>query len=74
MVDLIPEEYTRRTETVGGYTVAITCYRLGGVYHAKAEISIPGAGARIASAEESARDAAEKKVLAEARHLIEKQP
>lgn len=72
--EFVPEDYSRRTETVGGYTVAITCYRLGSVYYAKAEIDIPGAGARIASVEENAREAAEQKVLAEARRLIEKQP
>jgi hypothetical protein len=45
---------------------------LGRVYHAKAEIHIPGAGARLAAAEDSDRDAAEGKVLAESRRLIEK--
>ncbi|MFQ5776665.1 MAG: hypothetical protein ACE5IP_01510 [Terriglobia bacterium] len=71
--EFVPEDYSRRTEIVGGYNVAITCYRLGKVYHAKAEIQIPGAGARIAAVKDSDRDTAEQKVLAEARRLIEKQ-
>lgn len=70
--EFVPEDYSRRTESVGGYTVAVVSYRLGDVYHAKAEIYIPGAGARIAAAQGSARAAAEEKVLAEARRLIEK--
>lgn len=70
--EFVPEDYSRRTEAVGGYTVAITSYRLGSVYHAKAEIDIPGAGARLARAEDAAQAAAEEKVLAKARRLIEK--
>jgi hypothetical protein len=69
---LTPEDYSRRTETIGGYPVAITSYRLGSTYHAKAEINLPGAGARIANAEDTTREGAEGKVLAEARRLIEK--
>ncbi|HKZ53563.1 MAG TPA: hypothetical protein VJ085_09840 [Candidatus Acidoferrales bacterium] len=70
--ELVPEDYSRRTEPVGDYTVAIISYRLGSVYHAKAEIHIPGAGARLAAAQDSDRNVAEEKVLAEARRLIEK--
>lgn len=70
--ELIPEEHSRRIETVGGYPIAITSYRLGGVYWAKAEIDIVGAGARLAAAEDVTREAAEAKVLVEARRLIEK--
>ena len=70
--ELIPEEYSRRTETVGTYPIAITSYRLGPTYYAKAEIDLPGAGARLAAAEGTSREAAEDKVLAEARRLIEK--
>lgn len=67
-----PENYSRRTETVGGYTVAITSYRLGSLYHAQAEIHLPGAGARLARAADGVQAAAEEKVLAEARRLIER--
>lgn len=69
---LVPEDYSRRTESVGGYPIAITSYRLGSTYYAKAEIHLPGAGARIAAAENATREAAESKVLAEAHRLIEK--
>ncbi len=70
--ELVPEEYSKRTEMIGGYPVAITSYRLGTTYHAKAEIALPGAGARIAAAEESTRAGAEEKALAWARRQIEK--
>jgi len=40
--------------------------------YAKAEIDLPGAGARLAAAEDITREAAEDKVLVEARRLIEK--
>ena len=69
---LIPEDQSRRIETVGGYLIAISSYRLDATYYAKAEIHIPGAGARIAAAEGTTCAAAEVKVLVEARHLIEK--
>lgn len=70
--ELIPEENSCRTETVADYPVAITSYRLGSTYYAKAEIHLPGAGARLAAAEDITREAAEDKVLAVARRLIEK--
>ena len=70
--ELIPEDNSRRTESVAGFPVAITTYRLGSTYYAKAEIDLPGAGARLAAAEANTRAAAEDKVLAEARRLIEK--
>ena len=70
--ELMPEDNSRRTETVAGYPIAITSYRLGSTYYAKAEIDLPGAGARLAAAEGTTRQAAEDKVLAEARRLIEK--
>lgn len=70
--ELIPEDNSRHTETVAGYPVAISSYRLGSTYYAKAEIDLPGAGARLAAAEDITREAAEDRVLAEARRLIEK--
>ena len=68
----IPEDHSRRVETVAGYAVVITSYRLGSTYYAKAEIDLPGAGARLAAAEDLTREAAEDSVLAAARRLIEK--
>ncbi len=70
--ELIPEDQSRRIETVGGYPIAISSYRPGTTYYAKAEIHIPGAGARIAAAEGTTGAAAEDKVLVEARRLIAK--
>ena len=70
--ELIPEDNSRRTETVAGYPVAITSYQLGSTYYAKAEIHLPGAGARLAAVEDITREAAEDKVLAVARRLLEK--
>jgi len=70
--ELIPEDQSRRIETVGSYPIAISSYPLGATYYAKAEIHIPGAGARIAAAEGTTGAAAEDKVLVEARRLIEK--
>jgi hypothetical protein len=68
---LTPEDYLKRTELVGQYPVEITSYRLGGVFYAKAEIKIPGAGARLAWAQEPTEQAAMEKVLAEARRLLQ---
>ena len=38
--ELIPEEYSKRTETIGDYPVTITFYRLGSTYNAKAEVPV----------------------------------
>jgi hypothetical protein len=70
--ELVPADLFRHTETVGGYPIAISSYRLANTYYAKAEIALAGAGGRIAAAEDVTREAAEAKVLAEARRLIEK--
>ncbi len=70
--EFFAEEYQQRKESVGGYTVAIRSYRMGGAYYALAEIDLPGAGARLATAKNADRHAAEEQVLAEARRLIEK--
>ena len=67
----VPEEYSRRTEKVRGYSVAIISYRLGSTYYAQAEIDLPGAGARLARAQDRSREAAEATVWAEARRRIE---
>ncbi len=72
MPEVVPEEYSSRIETVGGYSVAITSYRLGTRWFGKAEIKIPGAGARIADSEATTKAAAEGAVLSEARRLIER--
>ena len=60
----------KRTETIAHYPVTLTSYRLAATYQAKVEVTVPGAGARIASVQESTRVAAEEKALAEARRLL----
>ena len=70
--ELIAEEYSHRIETIAGSPIAITCYRLGSTYYAKAEIHVPGAMARIASAQDSDCKTAEEKVVAEARVALGK--
>ena len=72
MPELVPEDYSSRIETVAGYSVAISSYRLGSRWFGKAEIKIPGTGARIADSEATTKAAAEGAVLAEARRLIER--
>jgi len=69
---IMAEDQSRRVETIGGNPIAVSSYRLGSTYYAKAEIDVPGAGARIAQAEDSTREAAESKVLADVRRIIEK--
>lgn len=70
--ELIAEEQVRRVEKVAGSPIAIRSYRLGSTYYAKAEIDVPGAGARIAQAQGASRQEAEGKVLAEVRRALEK--
>lgn len=65
-----PENYVRRTETIGGRNIAFISYKLGDHYLCKAEIDIPGAGARLASAEGPDRDAIEKQVKEIVKGLI----
>jgi hypothetical protein len=70
--ELIPEDNSCRTKTVADYPVGITSYRLVSTYYPKAEIHLPGAGARLATAEDITREAAEDELLGVARRLIEK--
>lgn len=70
--DLIAEEQARHVETVAGSPIAVTSYRLGSIYYAKAEIALPGAGARIAQAQGASPQEVESKVLLEVRRILEK--
>ncbi|MBI2195374.1 MAG: hypothetical protein HYU36_25615 [Planctomycetes bacterium] len=65
-----PEKYVRKTETIGSRNVAFVSYKLGDRYLCKAEIDIPGAGARLASAEGPDRKAVEKEVRSRVQELI----
>jgi len=69
--ELVPQEYSERIEMIAGYPVAITSYRLGVTYYAKATIALLGMGARIAVAGAPTKEAAEEEVRAEARSRIE---
>lgn len=68
----LPEDFSKHIETLGSYPVEITSYRLGPVFYAKAEIKIPGAGARLAWAQGETQPKAEEKVRVEARARIER--
>ncbi len=68
--EAIPEEYTERIEMIAGYPVAVSSYRLGGTYYAKAAIALFGTGGRIATAEDTTKAAAEEKVRAEVEKLL----
>ncbi len=63
-----PEEYGERRVEIEGWPVNVTTYRLGEVYHSKADNVSPGAW--LARAEASTREAAEEKVLVRARQLL----
>ncbi len=58
-----PQEYSRRVEEIGGQPIAVTSYKLGSEFYAKAEIALMGAGARIAEATGATREEAEDKLL-----------
>ncbi len=63
-----PEEYSERRVEIEGWPINLTTYRLGEVFHSKADNVSPGAW--LARAEASTRDAAEEKVLTRARQLL----
>ena len=62
------EEYTERKVEVAGWTVNLTTYRLGSVYHATADNVSPGAG--LARATGATREEAEDAVLRRAEELL----
>lgn len=62
------EEYTERKVELAGWPVNITTWRLGSVYHAKADNVSPGAC--LARAEAATREEAEQKVLNRAEELL----
>jgi hypothetical protein len=57
-----PQDYEKKTETINGRNIAFISYKLGDQYYCKAEIDIPGAGARLTSAKGEDRAAIEKDV------------
>tara|TARA_B100000749_G_C18188497_1_gene366883 strand:+ start:186 stop:410 length:225 start_codon:yes stop_codon:yes gene_type:complete len=68
--DMTPEEYKKINETINGRNIAFISYKLGDSYHCKAEIDIPGAGARLASAQGADREAVENEVREEVQQLV----
>lgn len=69
---VVPEEYAEHIELIAGYPVAITSYRLGAAYYAKAAIALFGTGGRIAATDGASRAEAEERVREEARRAIER--
>jgi hypothetical protein len=59
---------------VAGFPLAFTSYRLDSTYCANPEIHLPGAGARLAAAEDITREAVEDKVLPGVRRLLRRKP
>jgi len=62
------EDYQERKLEVGGWPVNLTSYRLGKVYHAKADNVSPGAA--LARTTGATREEAEKKALERAGQLL----
>ncbi|MDA0837472.1 MAG: hypothetical protein O3B01_01845 [Planctomycetota bacterium] len=56
------QDYVKKTETINGRNIAFISYKVGDQYYCKAEIDIPGAGARLTSAKGPDRAAIEKDV------------
>ena len=62
------EDYQEHKTEVAGWPVNISSYRLGDVYHAKADNVSPGAS--LARTTGATREEAEKKVLERAEQLL----
>ncbi len=62
------EDYSERQVDVEGWQVNLTTYKLGEVYHTKADNVSPGAW--LARTTGSTRDEAEEKALERARQLL----
>ncbi len=62
------EEFTERSLTLAGWDVTLTTYRLGDIYHCKADNASPGAA--LARTTGATREEAEKKALLHAGELL----
>jgi hypothetical protein len=62
------EEFQERKVDIGGWPVNLTSYRLGNVYHSKADNVSPGAA--LARATGATREEAEKKATERAEQLL----
>jgi hypothetical protein len=63
-----PEDYCERQVEVEGWNVNLTTYKLGEVYHSKADNVSPGAS--LARTTGTTREEAEQKALERARQLL----
>jgi hypothetical protein len=63
-----PEDYCERQVEVEGWNVNLTTYKLGEVYHSKADNVSPGAS--LARTTGTTREEAEQKALDRARQLL----
>jgi hypothetical protein len=63
-----PEEYSERQVEVDGWKVNLTSYKLGDLYHCKADNVSPGAW--LARTSGATREEAEQKALDRARQLL----
>ena len=63
-----PEDYSERQVEVDGWNVNLTTYKLGEVYHSKADNVSPGAS--LARTTGTTREEAEQKALERARQLL----
>lgn len=63
-----PEDYSERQVDVEGWQVNLTTYKLGEVYHSKADNVSPGAW--LARTTGATREEAEQKALDRARQLL----
>ena len=63
-----PEAYKERTVVVDGWRVTLTSYRMGDMYHCKADNVSPGAW--LARTVAPTREDAEGDALERARHLL----
>ena len=66
----LPEQYSKRIETIAGYTIRVTSYRLWDTSYAKAEVALDGMGGWFAMAEGSTQTGAEANLIANAERLL----
>lgn len=67
-----PEDYSERTVELHGWQCHLTSYKLGDVYHCKADNVSPGA--RLARTTGATKAEAEKKALERARRAFSQKP
>ena len=66
--EMKPESYTERTIEVDGWQITLTSYKLGDVFHCKADNVSPGAWLARTTAE--TRQEAEQEAIERARQLL----